>query len=75
MNIERILQDEITEHIVAEKRGAVGWLTFNDPQRHNAVSYAMWQAIPVVLDAFAKDPQIRAVVLHCLLYTSPSPRD
>ena len=64
MNIERILQDEITEHIVAEKRGAVGWLTFNDPQRHNAVSYAMWQAIPVVLDAFAKDPQIRAVVLQ-----------
>lgn len=64
MNIQRILQGEITDHIVAEKRGAVGWLTFNDPQRHNAVSYAMWEAIPVVLKAFGQDPEIRAVVLQ-----------
>ncbi|MEN4920307.1 enoyl-CoA hydratase [Achromobacter spanius] len=64
MNIQRILQGEITDHIVAEKRGAAGWLTFNDPQRHNAVSYAMWEAIPVVLQAFAADPDIRAVVLQ-----------
>ncbi|QVQ28851.1 enoyl-CoA hydratase [Achromobacter deleyi] len=64
MNIQRILQGEITDHIVAEKRGAAGWLTFNDPQRHNAVSYAMWEAIPVVLKAFAQDPEIRAVVLQ-----------
>lgn len=64
MNIQRILQGEITDHIVAEKRGATGWLTFNDPQRHNAVSYAMWEAIPVVLKAFGQDPEIRAVVLQ-----------
>lgn len=64
MNIQRILQGEITDHIVAEKRGAAGWLTFNDPQRHNAISYAMWEAIPVVLQAFAEDPGIRAVVLQ-----------
>lgn len=64
MNIQRILQGEITDHIVAEKRGAAGWLTFNDPQRHNAVSYAMWEAIPVVLKAFGQDPEIRAVVLQ-----------
>jgi enoyl-CoA hydratase len=64
VNIQRILQGEITDHIVAEKRGAAGWLTFNDPQRHNAVSYAMWEAIPVVLKAFGQDPEIRAVVLQ-----------
>lgn len=64
MNIQRILQGEITDHIVAEKRGAAGWLTFNDPQRHNAISYAMWEAIPVVLKAFEQDPGIRAVVLQ-----------
>ncbi|MGY6269788.1 enoyl-CoA hydratase [Achromobacter denitrificans] len=64
MTIQRILQGEITDHIVAEKRGAAGWLTFNDPQRHNAVSYEMWQAVPVVLEAYRQDPQIRVVVLQ-----------
>lgn len=63
MTAQRILQDRITENMIAEKRGAIGWLTFNDPGRHNAVSFAMWEAIPIVLDAFGKDPDIRAVVL------------
>ena len=36
---------------------------FNNPDRRNAVSLEMWQAIPQVLDGFAKDAAIRAVVL------------
>ncbi|WKK15607.1 enoyl-CoA hydratase [Achromobacter insolitus] len=64
MTIQRILQGDITDNIVAEKRGAIGWLTFNDPRRHNAVSFAMWEAVPVVLEAFRRDPEIRAVVLQ-----------
>lgn len=63
MNVQRILQDRITENMIAEKRGAIGWLTFNDAGRHNAVSFAMWEAVPIVLRAFAEDPDIRAVVL------------
>jgi enoyl-CoA hydratase/carnithine racemase len=63
VNVERILQGQITDSIVAEKRGSAGWITFNDPQRHNAVSYEMWQAVPIALDAFAQDPAIRLVVL------------
>jgi enoyl-CoA hydratase/carnithine racemase len=63
MNTERILQDRITENIVVEKRGGAGWITFNDPGRHNAVSVAMWEAIPVALAALDEDPAIRVVVL------------
>lgn len=63
MTSQRILQDRITENMIAEKRGAIGWLTFNDPARHNAVSFAMWEAIPIALEAFGEDPDIRAVVL------------
>jgi len=63
MNAERILQDRITENLIVEKRGVSGWITFNDPGRHNAVSYAMWEAIPEALQAFADDPNIRVVVL------------
>jgi enoyl-CoA hydratase len=59
----RLLEGVITDRIVAEKRGCVGWLTFNQPQKRNAVSVDMWEAVPVVLDAFESDPEIRVIVL------------
>src|SRR6266480_1131081 len=52
-----------TERMIARKDGAVGWMTFNNPARHNAVSVGMWQAVPNILDAFARDEAIRVVVL------------
>lgn len=63
MSAQRILQDRITEHLIVEKRGPAGWITFNDPARHNAVSYAMWEGIPLALAELAADPAIRVVVL------------
>jgi enoyl-CoA hydratase/carnithine racemase len=60
---ERILQGSITDKIIVEKRGSAGWITFNDPDRHNAVSFDMWEAIPIALQALAQDARIRAVVL------------
>ena len=53
----------LTEKLVARKDGAIGWIVFNNPQKHNAVSLEMWQALPVVLAEFSKDPQIRVVIL------------
>ena len=53
----------ITERIIAEKQGAVGWITFNNPTRRNAISVDMWEAIPTVLDRFESDPRIRVIVL------------
>jgi len=52
-----------TDRIVARKDGAIGWLVFNNPERRNAVSLEMWQAIPAVLADFEADPRIRVVVL------------
>ena len=52
-----------TQRMIARKDGAVGWMTFNNPARHNAVSLDMWQAVPNILDAFARDEAIRVVVL------------
>jgi enoyl-CoA hydratase/carnithine racemase len=54
---------ELTERIVAERQGSIGWLTFNNPARRNAVSIDMWEAIPKVLDRFEQDPGIRVIVL------------
>jgi enoyl-CoA hydratase/carnithine racemase len=53
----------LTERLVVEKQGPVGWLTFNNPARRNAVSIDMWEAIPKALDRFEQDSQIRVIVL------------
>jgi enoyl-CoA hydratase len=53
----------LTERIIAKKEGAVGWLVFNNPERRNAVSVDMWEAIPAVLAAYEQDAEIRVVVL------------
>jgi enoyl-CoA hydratase/carnithine racemase len=49
--------------MIAEKHGPVGKLIFNKPAKHNATSTDMWEAIPVILDDFEKDPAIRVVVV------------
>src|SRR3977135_3099160 len=54
---------ELTQRIIAEKQGSIGWLTFNNPARRNAISIDTCEAMPAVLDRFAQDPQIRLIVL------------
>jgi enoyl-CoA hydratase/carnithine racemase len=53
----------VTERLIERKEGALGWIVFNNPERRNAVSLDMWQAIPSVLEDFEKDSNIRVVVL------------
>lgn len=52
-----------TEKMLSRKEGHVGTLVFNNPERHNAVSLAMWQALERMLADFAADDEVRAVVL------------
>jgi len=53
----------LSERIVAEKQGPIGWITFNNPARRNAISIDMWEAIPKALDRFEQDPEVRVIVL------------
>ncbi len=52
-----------TDKLLARKDGSVGLITFNNPQRHNAVSLEMWAAAKHALDRFAADAEVRVVVL------------
>jgi enoyl-CoA hydratase/carnithine racemase len=52
-----------TDKILLRKDGAVGHLIFNNPERHNAVSLEMWDAVEDVLDDFTKDDGIRVVIV------------
>lgn len=53
----------LTDKLIATREGTIGWITFNNPERHNATSYEMWQALPIALDAYVNDPQVRVIVL------------
>jgi len=52
-----------TERMIAEIDGPIGWMTFNNPGKLNAMSADMWAAIPAIIDHFERDPAVRAVVL------------
>lgn len=52
-----------TEFVIVQKKGAVGHITFNDPAKHNAMSYEMWAAVEPALAAFEKDDEVKVVVL------------
>ena len=52
-----------TDKMLARKEGGVGYLIFNNPERHNAVSLEMWEAATGILADFAADKAVRVVVL------------
>ena len=52
-----------TDKILTSIEGAVATLTFNNPERHNAMSFEMWLATADALEKFAVDPAVRIVIL------------
>ena len=57
------LGDLGTDKVLAEVDQGIGWLTFNNPAKHNALGLEMSQGATKALEAFAADPAVRAVVL------------
>ena len=55
--------DSPTGKIVTEQDGIVARIVFNQPEKRNAVSLEMWQAVEGALDAFADDPAVRVLIL------------
>lgn len=52
-----------TDKIKARVEDATGHVIFNNPDRYNAVSLEMWDAVEVALSEFAENDQVRVVVL------------
>jgi len=52
-----------TDKMLSRKEGRVGYMIFNNPERHNAVSFEMWEAASRIMDGFAKDNDVRVVVI------------
>jgi enoyl-CoA hydratase/carnithine racemase len=53
-----------TEKLLLEKDGPIGWITFNQPEKRNAVSQEMWQRLPEYVRDLSADDAIRVVILR-----------
>ena len=50
--------------IFGDKKGAIGWLVFNNPEKRNAISLDMAKMATQILDEFSNDDSIRVVILR-----------
>ena len=47
-----------------ERRGAVGWIVFDQPAKMNAINDAMWRAIPEAMARYDADAEVRCVAFR-----------
>ena len=52
-----------SDRIISRQEDLTGHLIFNNPERHNAVSLDMWDAVETVLDGFVADDKVRVIVV------------
>ena len=52
-----------TEKMLAHVENGIGWMTFNNPERHNALTYEMRLAILDILERFENDDKVRVIVM------------
>ena len=49
--------------VFAPKDAGIGWIVFNNPARHNALSLAMWRALGETVERYARDEEVRVAVM------------
>jgi enoyl-CoA hydratase/carnithine racemase len=49
--------------VLSRKEGRVGYVIYNNVEKHNAVSLDMWEAAVAILDDYRNDPNITVVVV------------
>lgn len=53
-----------TQRMQARIDDGIGWMIFNNPARHNALSLEMWQGIGDILENYNDNPAVRVVVMR-----------
>ena len=52
------------DKIIAQREGHLGRVIFNNPERHNAMSQAMWDSLADIMRRFDDDDAVRVVLLE-----------
>jgi enoyl-CoA hydratase/carnithine racemase len=53
----------MTEDLLFERRGHIGFVTFNRPQARNAITFPMYQRLREVFESLADEKELKVVVL------------
>lgn len=53
----------MTQNILLEKRDGIATITFNRPERRNAINFHGWQELRRIADELARDNDVRVVVI------------
>lgn len=53
----------MTDKIITSQDGAIARIVFNQPEKRNAVSLEMWEAVEAALDRYAEDESVRILIL------------
>ena len=48
----------------AKIEDGIGWMVFNNPARHNALSLEMWEGMGDILEHFASNDAVRVIVMR-----------
>ena len=51
----------MTEKMLLETNGPVSWITFNQPEKRNAISLAMWEGLAEALALSMEDESIKVI--------------
>lgn len=54
----------MTGQVLCAEDGGIGWVTFSNPAKRNAMTLEMWQELARILDALAQDEAVRVVVMR-----------
>jgi enoyl-CoA hydratase/carnithine racemase len=52
------------DELLLSKNDSVATLTLNRPQQHNAITYAMWRALPTLCRQLDEDATVRVVIMR-----------
>lgn len=61
--MNEIVQEFADGRMLAHRRGPIGYMTFNQPEKRNAVSLEMWNGVAEILGNFASDDTVRIVIV------------
>jgi len=53
-----------TDKMIARKDGHIGWMIFNNPERRNAVSLAMREAMAQIFETWQEDAEVRVLIMR-----------
>ena len=53
----------MTQELLFDKRGDIGWVTFNRPAQRNALTFAMYEGLAEICGRIADTREVKALVI------------